>query len=860
MPKSYNGVGTHYYVRKNKKSRTAVCQHCGHKAELTSYETRLWFVFVFIPLLPLGRKRVSDQCAVCNRHFAIDLKQWQTGRQSETASAIQRYREDRSEEAALEVHGQLLGFQQYDDAAAFRSTMLEEFPESAQLVAGIAAHLDFIGLPDEAAELWERSFRLDPELPEARVGIASQRLRDGKPDEARELLRFLEQPGAEQQYRLEPLFDLGGHFQQAGDHEQAIEIFEVLLKVYPELTKDHQVRTFVNTSEKALERTESVLPATRHSVRGLFTSQYSSNQRWTLGIAIVLVLAATGMAINNEYIRRHRTLTVINETGLAATIRIDEQLPVSVTGILTLTMPEGVHRVRVAGAVVEEHTLDVKAGYWERWEKNPVWIVNVGRAAIFADATIYYAVHPRAPSLHLRTDPLIVKSHVDFAFETPSESVSVSSEQDVRIRTAIAWLEIGSGPNAAASAFNMLRQSDQVQAWSWAERNLLRHPDDASLLRVLRSSAQPGDMPRLRSLLELKLEQRPVALHWHRTYQDLPEVSREYEKTLSLYETFLRADPQNPILIYLRGRFDKNLELGRNLVSQAIEIDPDFGWPYFSQGFMKLCYGEWEAASDDFQLAIGRHVPPDDVQAYQHTAMLGIGHLTELEQQYQNRLADDPAALRTAELLAEVLVVQNRIEDAEQIVNKAVGSYKELFGEQQMDSAYGVQAMMSYFQGQVEACIEFAGKSEHLEPLEQMACIESGGASEFAARYEPNDDQMNRWLPLICALAFHADGDVGNAEIWYDRTLERLRGLGPRIETTTRILSAETISAGLIEELRLVHEQPMDKAAILTCLGLRADSDDLRRQFFNAAQAMMVRRRPPYLLLQRIHKTAGSRQ
>ena len=141
-----------------------------------------------------------------------------------------------------------------------------------------------------------------------------------------------------------------------------------------------------------------------------------------------------------------------------------------------------------------------------------------------------------------------------------------------------------------------------------------------------------------------------------------------------------------------------------------------------------------------------------------------------------------------------------------------------------------------------------------------MVCIESGGASEFAARYEPNDGQMNRWLPLICSLAFHADGDVGNAEIWYDRTLERLRGLGPRIETTTRILSAETISAGLIEELRLVHEQPMDKAAILTCLGLRADSDDLRRQFFNAAQAMMVRRRPPYLLLQRIHKTAGSRQ
>ncbi|MCP4507438.1 MAG: zinc-ribbon domain-containing protein, partial [Fuerstiella sp.] len=198
MPSSINGVGTHYYGSKSKNVRTAVCQHCGQKAELTSYETRLWFVLFFVPIIPFGRKRISDQCAECNRHFAIDLKQWETGRQSETASAIGRFRKDQSEESALDVHGQLLGFQQYEDAAAFREDMQERFPESAQLTAGLASHLEFIGLPGEASELWERSFRLDPELPEARVGMASRRMHGGKTDEARELLSFLEQPGAEQ--------------------------------------------------------------------------------------------------------------------------------------------------------------------------------------------------------------------------------------------------------------------------------------------------------------------------------------------------------------------------------------------------------------------------------------------------------------------------------------------------------------------------------------------------------------------------------------------------------------------------------------------------------------------------------------
>ncbi|MCP4506931.1 MAG: hypothetical protein GY826_11125 [Fuerstiella sp.] len=860
MPTSYNGVGTHYFGRKNRKTRTAVCQHCRYEAQLTSYETRLWFVIVFIPVIPLGRKRVSDQCAVCNRHFAIDLKQWQTARQSETAIAIERYRIDQSEEAALEVHGQLLAFQQYDDAAAFRSAALERFPESAPLVAGIAAHLDFIGLLTEADPLWDRAFLLDPDFPEARVGIASRRLRDGKTDEARELLCFLEQPGAEQQYNLEPLFDLATHFQQGGDHEQAIEVHEVLLQAFPELARDHQFRTSVQTSEKALQRCVSVLPATQHSVRGLFSSQYSPNQRWLAGLIIVVVLAGIGMAINNEYIRRHRTLTVINETGVVATIQIDNHSPVSVLGLETLTMSEGARTVRVAGPVVKQHNLNVTAGYWDRWTKNPVWIVNVGGVGIIADATIYYAVHPRAPVVQLTADPLIVKQHVDFAFETPADSVSLGHEQDVQSRTAITWLEIGTGPDAVAGAFDMLRQSDAGQAWSYAERKLRRNPRDHSLLRMLRSSVQPEQMPRLKSLLESRLDHRPVAVHWHRMYQNIPDVSRDYEKTLTLYQNFLLADPQNSVLIYLRGRFDKNLDAGRDSVTRAIEIDPDFGWPYFLRGFTQLCSAEWQSALDDFLLATDRKVPPDEILAYRHTATLGIGQLMELEQQYRDSLVDNPTAIRTAALLAELLVAQDRTADAEQVVDRAVGTYRELVGDQHMGSAYGVQAMMAYFVGELESSKEFAGKSEHLKPLEQMVSVETGDAAEFFAQYDPNDDQMNRWLPLIYSLSFHADDDAKNRDVWYDRTLERLRRLGPRLEAVTRILSTDVISSELIADLRQVRELPMDKAVILTSLGLRTDSVDLRQQFFAAARQMMVRRRPPYLLLQRLHKSSGREQ
>ena len=77
MPTTYNGIGTHYYGRKNRNVRHGVCRSCGAEGPLESYDTRLWFVVVFIPVIPLGRKRIIDQCSRCSRHWAASQDQWE---------------------------------------------------------------------------------------------------------------------------------------------------------------------------------------------------------------------------------------------------------------------------------------------------------------------------------------------------------------------------------------------------------------------------------------------------------------------------------------------------------------------------------------------------------------------------------------------------------------------------------------------------------------------------------------------------------------------------------------------------------------------------------------------------------------
>ena len=77
MPTTINGIGTHYYGKRNLQTRQGTCEHCHGQGQLSSYETRLWFVVLFIPVIPLGRKQIIDQCRFCTRHRAASLGEFQ---------------------------------------------------------------------------------------------------------------------------------------------------------------------------------------------------------------------------------------------------------------------------------------------------------------------------------------------------------------------------------------------------------------------------------------------------------------------------------------------------------------------------------------------------------------------------------------------------------------------------------------------------------------------------------------------------------------------------------------------------------------------------------------------------------------
>ena len=136
---------------------------------------------------------------------------------------------------------------------------------------------------------------MKPDLPAVRIGFAGRRIAEDKLDEAHELLRFLESPGAGS-------CTLSGAWKSwlartgAGRHAETLETCKHLLAEVPALGQTLRFRYLVAASEKALGRDESILPGPRVSVR------VPSKVRWAAVAAAGLVLAAAGLLVANEFL------------------------------------------------------------------------------------------------------------------------------------------------------------------------------------------------------------------------------------------------------------------------------------------------------------------------------------------------------------------------------------------------------------------------------------------------------------------------------------------------------------------------------------------------------------------------------
>jgi tetratricopeptide (TPR) repeat protein len=409
MPITYNGIGTHYYGKRNLDSRVHNCQQCGHHATLSSYDTRLWFVVFFLPVIPLARKRIIDDCASCRRHYAVDLAKWHTMSQLEISGADEQYRATPTAEKAIALHQQLTAFHQNARAEQFRAEMAAKYNDNATVHAYLGSALDCQGRQAEALTHFTRALELRPDLPEARVGVALDHIRHERLTEADRLLEFLDKPGSGQLYSLVPLEVLANAFDRNQRPADALRCFERILSELPAAAKNAAFRKKIARLEKAVGRTETKVPKTKFSWREAFTIRNGDtgepmiSRAGLLGFGALAALVVGVLIASNYFSSKHRKVFVVNGYQDRLRFRVDGGSPTTLGAgsYQEVSVPEGAHSIRVEGSHPETIKFNVDGSFFSRWSGHPLWVVNPGGAAVLQYDTVTYSREELPPSMSL---------------------------------------------------------------------------------------------------------------------------------------------------------------------------------------------------------------------------------------------------------------------------------------------------------------------------------------------------------------------------------------------------------------------------------------------------------------------------
>jgi len=236
MPFTLNGIGTRYYGAGNRSARAGTCAQCHRSATLSSYDTREWICFVYIPVIPMRKYRIVDQCSSCRRHYRLTFDEF-SKRVSKDVDPLRdavRLSPD-DPQPYLDLVNGLLAWEMRGEAQKEIEAAVARFPNDArvQALAGQLAidRADWKG----ALPFLERAQSIDPQNGGAVYAYGWVLDQLGRDTEAipvlqRSAAQTFNQPGA--------LYLIGTSHMRLSRWSEALQAYQQLLGLKPEYISD----------------------------------------------------------------------------------------------------------------------------------------------------------------------------------------------------------------------------------------------------------------------------------------------------------------------------------------------------------------------------------------------------------------------------------------------------------------------------------------------------------------------------------------------------------------------------------------------------------------------------------------------
>ncbi len=622
MPHVINGIGTWYYGKRRIHTRKGACEFCGRQADLVSFDTTLFFVVLFVPVIPLSKKRIFQQCSLCTRHRAMSLAKWEQSKARDSADLLEKLRaspDDR--DTLLRAIGFALAYQDEPLFDSIVETLSVGQSRDAAVQAQLGHAYAYFSRWPEAEQAYRAALGIQ-DNDDAREQLALTLLKQKRPEEARPYLQHvLEKKKAGAAGLVYMLVD---GYQTQGLHEEALALMDERDRAFPDFAKAKEYQRQRKTSLRYRDTGKKVASAVLAGGKtGYREGGWTARVPALIATLVLLAIPATYFG-SAAWIGHARKVFLVNGTfrpytvvvgGAEHTVQPLEAKPVRV--------PEGDVRVafRDAGPGLEPVQARVETPFWSRPFTGHTFVINPDRSAVVLEQEAFYAAANPPPSgpptVHFG-QPFYDLPGVDFEFQAFPQTIQVDGGSCVR------KTRVGFGPQLTAE-LRLQRMAQDLgpgEQVEYCKLQLALDPKGSLFLEYLADKLPPDE---LIAFVEPRLGERPLLVDWHRVYQTLTERAHPEADLLPRYRKLLAESNGDPDAVYLLGRADPDLDESEKLFGQAASANPPSGHAIAALGWHAHCEGRFAEAIRLYDKALPLLPDKTAVRQRHYEALLANG-------------------------------------------------------------------------------------------------------------------------------------------------------------------------------------------------------------------------------------------
>lgn len=813
--------GVKQYGREDQVERTGHCDQCGAYTTLRSYNTAAFFCVYGLPLVPMGRKRITDACPVCNRHYEVGLRKYHRQRRETLTRCLAVVKEKPADpSAAVDALNALVVYQQINTLNTVTPKMARQHAQSPDVQRTAGRVYEYLGDMETAESYLHQALALQ-DSPENREALAANLSARGLPAEAEVLLsHLLENPDAGKRGLF---YQVVYSYLHSGRFPEALALLEKMEASDQRLVND-ETQQALNLRVENAQKEGTPVPAPFMQPRTATRQLKSGMPMWVPGLvplAITLALLSLylGMAVSRG---RARPMWLVNGTPTGYQVRINGTVyPNPPFGYQPIRVREGEIRIEVMDTPLPVAPEDVhfQTPFWSRPFRSPTVVIDPDRVALVVrQETIYSDDAPGQqkedpPPEVFVGDVLYTFTGIHYPFIEFPATIQVDASAGRTRRSRLYTFEPQDRADMLAV---LLEHTPPERLLDVLERVLLFDPDQIQALRTYTAICTGVEPDRLLALLKQGIALRPVRIDWHRSYQQAMELQHPEYDLISEYTRLMDANPEIPAFAYLLGRITKDSRTAKNFFLKSEQGADPIGYGYHALAYRHLCSGDFSEAVEYGSKALA--VRPDDIFEYAFTrALEATGRYGDLLERIRQSRQEDPLNATLLVREAGYLLLAGQGAEANALVEQFVTQVRKDAGEEVTAriEAYA-EAELAYRRGDTAGYLHYWENSQSPHwPLHEA--LMNGQIDDAVKLMDSTQYNWLDWL-LVYSAAMKAGKPDAVAEL-LARTIRKLETGDSDDNLAAAMLKGDP--ALTLKELPALQLRPELKRVLAVALGYR---------------------------------------